>query len=46
MSDAEVVEESAPEEKKPARTTRRRTAKASDKQEGRPQRLRPPILVG
>ena len=34
MSDAEVVEESAPEEKKPARTTRRRTAKASDKQEG------------
>lgn len=34
MSDAEVVEESAPEEKKPARTMRRRTAKASDKQEG------------
>lgn len=34
MSDAEVVEESAPEEKKPARITRRRTAKASDKQEG------------
>lgn len=34
MSDAEVVEESAPEEKKPARTTRRRTAKVSDKQEG------------
>ena len=34
MSDAEVVEESAPEEKKPARTTRRRMAKASDKQEG------------
>ena len=34
MSDAEVVEESAPEEKRPARTTRRRTAKASDKQEG------------
>lgn len=34
MSDAEVVEESAPEEKKPARTTRHRTAKASDKQEG------------
>ncbi len=34
MSDAEVVEESAPEEKKPARTTRRRTAKAFDKQEG------------
>lgn len=34
MSDAEVVEESAHEEKKPARTTRRRTAKASDKQEG------------
>ena len=34
MSDAEVVEESVPEEKKPARTTRRRTAKASDKQEG------------
>ena len=36
MSDAEVVEESAPEEKKPARTTRRRMAKASDKQEGAP----------
>lgn len=34
MSDAEVVEESVPEEKKPARATRRRTAKASDKQEG------------
>ena len=34
MSDAEVVEESAPEEKKPAQAARRRTAKASDKQEG------------
>ena len=34
MSDAEVVEESAPEEAKPARAPRRRTAKASDKQEG------------
>ena len=34
MSDAEVVEESAPEEKKPARPARRRAAKASDKQEG------------
>ena len=34
MSDAEVVEESAPEEKKPARPARRRVAKASDVQEG------------
>lgn len=34
MSDAEVVEESVPEEKKPARPARRRVAKASDVQEG------------
>lgn len=34
MSDAEVVEESAPEEKKPARPACRRVAKASDVQEG------------